>query len=56
MVHLSIQAAMVHLSIQAAIFHPAREIVNTSTLANIKKLLIKINTDSLRNRSDGKYK
>ena len=47
--------AVVHLSIQAAIFHSVREIINILTIANSKKLLIVINTDSLRNRSYGKY-
>ena len=41
-----ILTAIVHLSIQATIFHPARETVNILIIANSKKLLIVINTDS----------
>ena len=33
-----------------------REVVNISTIASSKKLLIVINTDSLRNRSCSKYR
>ena len=47
---------IVHLSIQGAIVHPAPEIVNMLTIANSNKLFIAINTDSLWNRSYGKYK
>ena len=43
--------AISHLLIQAAVFHSAREITNILTIANSKKLLAKINTDSLRERS-----
>ena len=48
-------SAIVHLLIQAAIFHSAREIFSILTIANSKKLLIEINTDSLSIRSYGKY-
>ena len=48
--------AIVHLSTQGAIFHPASKIVNILTIANSKKRMIVINTDSLRNKSYGKYK
>ena len=47
-----ILTAIVHLLIQVAIFHPAPEIVNILIIANSKKLLIVINTDSLI----GKYR
>ena len=39
--------AIVHLSNQEAIFHLTSEIVNILTIANSKKMLIVINTDSL---------
>ena len=47
---------IVHLSIQVTIFHPTDEIGTILNIANSKKLLIVINTDSLRNRSNRKYR
>ena len=40
----------VHLSTKAAIVYPTRKIVNILTTGNIKKMLIVINIDSLRNK------
>ena len=48
--------ATAHSSTKAAIFHPTSKIVNILTIANSKKMLIVINTDSLRDKEYGKYR
>ena len=40
----------VHLSTKATIFYPTSKIVKILTIGNSKKMLIIINTDSLRNK------
>ena len=43
-----IQIIIVYSSTQAGIFHPALKIVNILTIVNSQRMLIVINTESLR--------